>query len=262
VLEIEHILDVNDALPSALNEKVEKNALVRTSALQFLGRCIERGESAGPRGKITGKSAVGIAKLCCDKLEDSDAAVRKAATESLRSLVSVEHASISEAIGSIMESLKTKNSRVYKSLMGSTTATQQKVVPADAGSERNDSVSDRTGRAQTVPMAPASKPLQKGSRSTSRKQPSDETGAVTSESRSLNSKNGVTISSEAQLKDTSEAPDLDQALSHVSAIYGPSWDDSVDDGGVLAGLRCELVCVACRGSTMYMSDAPFCFCFA
>jgi cytoskeleton-associated protein 5 len=242
VLEIEHILDVDDALPSALNEKVEKNALVRTSALQFLGRCIERRESAGPRGKITAKSAVGIAKLCCDKLEDSDAAVRKAATESLRSLISVEDASVSDAIGSVMESLKTKNSRVYKSLAGSTTVTQQKVVPTVAGSERNDSANGRAGRAQTVDMAPTTRPSQKASRSTSRKQLSDKPGEVTTESQSINNTKSVTISSETQVKDSSDVPDLDHALSYISAICVPSWDAPVDDGGVLAGLRCEFVC--------------------
>jgi cytoskeleton-associated protein 5 len=259
VLEIEHILDADDALPSVLNEKVQKNSLVRTSALQFLGRCIERRESAGPRGKVTGNSAAGIAKLCCDKLEDSDAAVRNAATESLRSLLSVEDASISDSVGPIIESLKSKNSRAHKSLVGSTATTQRKVVPANAGSERNDSVSGRVGKAQSAWTAAASRPSQKGSRSTAGKMPSDGRGPVTSKSQSNTSTNGVEISSGTQFKDTPDAPYLDRALSYVSAINVPSWDAPVDDGGVLAGLKCELACIACRGSTVYMSDARFSF---
>lgn len=257
VLEIGHILDSDDALPSVLNEKVQKNSLVRTSALQFLGRCIERRAYAGPRGNITAKSAVGIARLCCDKLEDSDAGVRNAATESLRSLLSVEDESIADSVRPIVELLKSKNSRAHKSLVGSTAGTKKKVVPATTGSERNGDVSSRIGNAQSLPSAAASRPSQKGSRSTAEKKSSDESGAVSSKSQSNKSTKGVELSSGTQFMDTPDAHDLDLAISYVSAMNVPSWDEP--GGGLFAGLKCELACLVCIGSTVYMSDALFRF---
>jgi hypothetical protein len=237
VLEIGHILDADDALPSVLNEKVQKNSLVRTSALQFLGRCIERREYAGPRGNITAKSAAEIARLCCDKLDDSDAAVRNAATESLRALLSVENASIGDSVGPIIESLKSKNSRTHKSLVGSTAATQKKMLLVNAGSERKDYVSGCEGNAQSLPSTAATRPSQKNSRSTAGKKSFDESGAVTSKSQSNNSTKGVENSSGTQFKDTPDAPDFNRALSYVSAMNVPSLEEP--DGGVLAGLKCE-----------------------
>ena len=235
VLEIAHLLDEDDALPSVLNEKVQKNALVRVSALDFLGRCIKRRESAGPRGRMSSESAATAALLCCEKLDDSDAAVRKAATESLRSLLLVDNDAISDAISPIIESLRSKNSRVYKSLKGSEGAAQKET----------DSVimptSSESGSQRTQPV-PKSRQSPQGARKVLRPSPIQQTEAKTNASnwsRSLQSSSRTVGSSETRIEDTSDSPSLEEAISMVASIHVPSWDAPDDDGGVLAGLKCK-----------------------
>ena len=74
-----HLLEKEDGLPAVMSEKVQKNAIVRKTALAFLGECIERSEEAGPRGKLDPEVSNEIAKLCVLKTKDSDASVRKEA---------------------------------------------------------------------------------------------------------------------------------------------------------------------------------------
>jgi cytoskeleton-associated protein 5 len=237
VLEIDHLLDKDDALPSVLNEKVQKNALVRATALDFLGRCIKRGESAGPRGRITSKSAAAVARLCCEKLEDSDASVRKAATETLRCLLSVEDAAITDAVSPIIESLQSKNSRAYKSLVGGGGAGQRRGGPSGTASVPKSRAS---GSRQTQP-GPAKSSPQAG-RKVSRPSPIEQTATkqAASRTRPVPSSSRGTSAPESVVEDSSDAPSLDEAISVVASVHVPSWDSPEDDGGVFAGLKCKL----------------------
>ena len=119
---------------------------------------MKRGESAGPRGRTTGKSGAAVARLCCDKLDDSDASVRKSATETLSVLLSVEDEAISDAVLPIIESLKTKNSRVYKSLVKGRGGNTQRNggVSNTASGPPARAASSGTRRTQTSP--PSRKP--------------------------------------------------------------------------------------------------------
>jgi cytoskeleton-associated protein 5 len=242
VLDIEHLLDTDDALPSVLNEKVQKNALVRASALHFLGRCAKRGESAGPRGRITGKSASSVARLCSDKLDDSDASVRKAAIETLRVLLSVEDEAILDAIMPIIETLQTKNSRAYKSLMkGSGIAQRIGGVSNIASGPPVRAADNGTRRTQTSPpiRKSFSQEVQKTSQQRTISQSvSKEMSAVGA--RSKQSSNKAAISTDkVRIEDSSDAPSLEDAISLVASMSVPSWDAPDDDGGVLAGLKCK-----------------------
>lgn len=230
VLDIDHLLDNDDALPSVLNEKVQKNALVRASALEYLGRCIKRGESAGPRGRISSKPAAAAACLCCEKLEDSDASVRKAATECLRFLLLVEDEDVPNAISPIIESLKTKNSRAYKSLMGSSGAEKKKGDPnVPATSSR---------RPQPVPAK--SSPSRKAVRPDRTELSSTAKSNAPVRAKPAQTSIKAVRAPESQIDDSADAPNLEEAISVVSSIHIPSWDAPDDDGGVLAGLKCEL----------------------
>ena len=47
ILSFDNLLDKDDALPSGVDERNQKNALVRVTAFEFLGRCVERNSNAG-----------------------------------------------------------------------------------------------------------------------------------------------------------------------------------------------------------------------
>ena len=214
VLDIEHLLDEDDALPSVLNEKLQKNALVRASALNFLGRCIKRGESAGSRGPISHKSATEAARLCCEKLEDSDASVRKAATETLSVLLSVEDVAVADAISPIIESLQTKNSRAYKALKGSVGATRKRV-----GTSSSSTASSNVSR---LPKSepPKPQPSPRGSRTMIRplqnEQPSTKPSTVTMSRPTLSSSRSASVA-EVQKEDTTES--LDSRRSNFGSCF-------------------------------------------
>jgi cytoskeleton-associated protein 5 len=52
VLNFEHLLDNKDSLPTSLDEKKQKNALVRKNVLEYLVRCVKASETL-PRGDLT-----------------------------------------------------------------------------------------------------------------------------------------------------------------------------------------------------------------
>jgi cytoskeleton-associated protein 5 len=80
VFSFEHLLDNNDSLPSSLDEKRQKNALVRVSVLEFLSRCVSAAGRHGTRGQLTPELGLELCRLSCSKLQDSDASTRKAAS--------------------------------------------------------------------------------------------------------------------------------------------------------------------------------------
>ena len=82
-LSFENVLDPDSALPDATDESKEKNALARTSAMDFLDRCITRSSSAGPRASLTSSVAKNCSLFASTKLDDSDANVRKSALKVL-----------------------------------------------------------------------------------------------------------------------------------------------------------------------------------
>jgi hypothetical protein len=235
VLGFDHLLDAESALPEALDERKEKNALARTSALDFLGRSVTRQENAGPRGKLTRRQSEISVELCVNKLDDSQATVRKAALDVLKALQQVDDPACSQAVHGAIENLKTSNARAFKTLEGgqkrkspSSVATSLPSPPVSpkkaASSAGNETKIHRqpaaTSRATSSAIAPSKnqppQPAAVGSRNLS---PTSAAGSLDIES--------------------DEAPTLDEAVARCATLLIPKWDAADEDGGILSGVSCE-----------------------
>jgi len=73
ILSFDHVVAKDNSLSSILNEKKEKNTVVRQTSWEFLLRRIQRYS----RGAISLGHVKSTARLCSDALKDSDAKIRK-----------------------------------------------------------------------------------------------------------------------------------------------------------------------------------------
>jgi len=69
VLSFDHIMDQDDGIPSAVNEKEEKNIIARKESLVFLVRSIQRSGQAGPRSCLSAQNVSTILALATKKLD-------------------------------------------------------------------------------------------------------------------------------------------------------------------------------------------------
>ena len=217
VFSFEHLLDSKDSLPSSIDEKKQKNALVRKHCLEYLTRCIQSSGTYGTRGEITIQYTNDISKLACESLADSDAATRKAGTDVLLALLNNKEEAIATAAKKAVTSqLQTTNSRALKSLMSSSNVSDE--APA---------------RPRTAPNSSSAKSASKGGSSEPTKQ------VVTKEKIKDPSRatSGHSISTGSA--DVGPLPTFDDSVDHLSALGIPKWDDDVDNEGVLAGIQCE-----------------------
>ena len=242
VLSFDHLLDKSDALPTALDERKQKNALARKSTLEFLGRCIERGESAGPRGTLTPDAAENAAKLACLKLKDSDAQPRKAAMDILQALRRVEDEDIAPLVNDAIAELKTDNPRAYKTLTASMSGGS-----AARGASRSQSAAKVSGLATTASTksigGASSRSLRSMAKPSSVKSTSrGGTAANAPPKESSRSVVATAVASESIDADDdagANAPSTDEAIASLAEFGIPNWDADEDDEGVLAGLKCE-----------------------
>ena len=231
VLSFESLLENDDAVPSMVNEKIQKNALARATALTYLQRCVDRQMSAGPKGVLSASTAASIATLMCNKIDDSDAAVRKVALNVLESLLRPSDEtdkSIALNVNKVIEQLRSSNPRAYKTLTATTAMTESKeCVPSSSGSSAAKAVPVETATAPPMRIrsaAPAKRP------------PSPAPTRI--ENRSIPSTEdtpGTTVGTVSD--DRSPIPRLEEAMIHVTRLAIPLWDSSEDDGGILAGLK-------------------------
>ena len=231
VLSFESLLENDDAVPSMVNEKIQKNALARATALTYLQRCVDRQMSAGPKGVLSASTAASIATLMCNKIDDSDATVRKVALNVLESLLRPSDEtdkSIALNVNKVIEQLRSSNPRAYKTLTATTAMTESKeCVPSSSGSSAAKAVPVETATAPPMRIrsaAPAKRP------------PSPAPTRI--ENRSIPSTEdtpGTTVG--AVSDDRSPIPRLEEAMIHVTRLAIPLWDSSEDDGGILAGLK-------------------------
>ena len=213
VFSFEHLLDSKDSLPSSIDEKKQKNALVRKHCLEYLTRCIQSSGTYGTRGEITIQYTNDISKLACESLADSDAATRKAGTDVLLALLNNKEEAIATAAKKAVTSqLQTTNSRALKSLMSSSNVSDE--APA---------------RPRTAPNSSSAKSASKGGSSEPTKQ------VVTKEKI----KDPSQATSGHGSADVGPLPTFDDSVDHLSALGIPKWDDDVDNEGVLAGIQCE-----------------------
>lgn len=214
VLSFENLLDSEDAIPSALDEKIQKNSIARSTALDFVRRCVERNCNAGPKGVLSLQSANKLAALCLCKLEDSDAAVRKVAQAVLELMQQSDNERIKDQTNAIIETLQISNPRVYKALSKSSEGIKE-ISSTRSNDPPKKPPSGRTTSAAVNRVAPAGV-----------------TAAV------MESVSEVPISSNQNSHFIDRTiPRFEDALIHVSSLGIPQWDATEDDGGVLVGLR-------------------------
>jgi len=220
VLGFEHLLDSEDALPSSLNERQQKNALARATALEFLGRCVERNESAGPRGALSARSASAVTDLCSEKLGDSDASVRKAAMGVFECMQKLNDENIVDVVRKAIDALKTSNARAYKTLSKSGSGSNANVASVGGSALPPSKTSTRSRAA-----APAKKPP----------------AVVTTDTSKVAKKISAPEQNTA-LSNVSSIPHLEEALVHVSSLHIPQWDAPDEEGGILEGLKGTCSC--------------------
>ena len=225
VLSFEHLLDKEDAIPHALDEKKQKNALSRKNTLEFLNRCIKRGENAGSRGKLTVSSVQNLAMLLSKKLCDSDASVRKASLDIFVFLLCYDDPAILEKIQMNVRLLKEKNPRAFKSL-----------------SKYLDQQSTKSDQSETAVQTDSKKYISQKKNVTlnSQDEMAKSIGSKGDEVKPLKDSSKAKIHHELNNNDdNNDIPLVDDAINKLSLMKIPKWDQSDDDDGVLAGLQCK-----------------------
>ena len=233
VLSFDHLLEMEDAIPDAVHEKKQKNALARKSSMEFLFRCIERNESAGPRGTLKSTSAERIAVLASEKLDDTDASVRKISLELLQLLLANDNAKILEKVKKVVKTLESKNARAFKSLSKHFNQKGDSEQSLRASTPKA-SVKSTSMKASSTDSTSTDRPSLTGSYQ--RKQTEKKTVSSSAPKNLSPSQNN-----HEPLKDDvdNETPSLDDAINALSLLSIPAWDLPEDDGGVLAGLQCK-----------------------
>lgn len=231
VFSYEHLLDSDSSISDATNESEEKNALARTLALDYLDRCVTRGDSAGPRASLTRSNAKACAELASKKLDDSDAKVRKSALMILTSLQKVDDDGVQSAVNSVVEDLQQSNPRAYKTLSkttGKPPVTRSSIPKAaPSGPKKSSSVSTEAVPSPRATKAPSARSL-----------PPTSTKTAASSVAPTIPKPARGTSALATDSADGEIPTYEEALAHCGSLGIPLWDEpSEDDGGVFVGIQ-------------------------
>ncbi|KAL7540754.1 hypothetical protein ACHAXR_010359, partial [Thalassiosira sp. AJA248-18] len=211
VFSFEHLLD---SLPSLLDEKKQKNALVRSKTLDYLTRCVKTSGTYGTRGDLTSQNAEDLSKLACGKLKDSDASTRKAATDVLLTLLNCEEESVVLATKNVTSALQSTNPRAYKSLQLASNGDKKTVI-----------------RPQSAPAKAPSK--------ASKREPSSSNRTTKEANRTVKSAGAPKLPSAPNQESSNETllPSFEDAVENLSALTIAKWGHDIDDGGILAGIQ-------------------------
>ena len=220
VFSFEHLLDSKDSLPSSVDEKKQKNALVRKNCLEYLTRCVQSSGSFGTRGGITVEYATDLSKLACESLTDSDAATRKAGSDLLLALLNGKDEMIVSATKNITSSLQTTNPRALKSLMLAT-----------------NGCDEAPSRPQSAPGKSSSKVAsqEKSSERTNKVTTTKSTADIIGPPRTISSCPGVP----AENADEKQLPSYEDSVENLSVLNIPKWGEDLENGGILVGIQCE-----------------------
>jgi len=214
VFSISQILD-NEMLPETLNEKKQKNALARCTALSFLLRCFKRGSDAGPLGVIDIESYERAAHLASAKLSDLDPAPRKVATEFLQLLLSNDVDAVVSVAESVIDKLKGSNPRAYKAL----SASGKEAVSTKSGKERRIPQDTTPAKVKTKPSANTAPTVKK----------------------THNHANDSSKAKSTRVAGTEKTERPEPSIEDVISVLGASgiekWSDTEDEGGILAGIK-------------------------
>jgi len=233
VIGFENLLAKEDSIPSAVNEKA--HPLVRKGALEFVRRCIERADTAGPRGSINEVFAESIIQVCRDKLNDQDAGVRQEACHVLKSLLKTDNSGIKAVTERQVIILEKEYPRAYKTLIQAT---------SDA-SVSGTTYSKKTSLPKARKVLPTKKiVIPKASRKIS---PLKQGGQDDrNNSMKSSSKAGVqkklpqrneTKADFAVDVDEGNAPSVEDSCEFLSKLNIPNWDAAEDADGILSGLK-------------------------
>jgi len=238
VMSIDIVLeDVSDST----NWKKQKNVLIRTSSLEYLARCIERGKEAGKRGGVNPSAAKAAAKVASNSLSDTDTIPRAAAFEVLKKLVTTPDESLISCVVEVVEELKS-NQRIYK------------VLQSLMNSEGSQKVNEKNEK--EVPNNNLNKTCSSADNSD---------GAIKKKLGDKKVKSRTCVSSEKthpKIKDEDKEicevlPTLDEALDIISKLSITDWDAPEDENGVLAGLRSSAWksrMTACSNIVLYLQN--------
>ena len=226
VLSLDQLFDGDDTLWDAVSEKKQKNELVRKTAVEFLSRCVERRGSAGSKGALSVHNAALAAKLGCERLSDPDATVRKGAMAVLSVLQNVDDRKIVVKVHSAIDALQSSNPRAYKNLTKGVKTQPSKPSSNKSPEKKSDPVPPASQGPRTKRVA---LPTEATSRSVA--SPSGEAASDAQPDAAL-AKGSVP---------TQDIPHLEDALIHVTSLTIPNWSESLDDGGILEGLKCKFV---------------------
>eukprot|EP00986_Skeletonema_menzelii_P017865 scaffold22492_cov138-Skeletonema_menzelii.AAC.26 len=225
-LRFDQFLGSNDSFLSSLDEKKEKNALVRKSVLEFLHRCVVSSGTDGNSGSVTSKHAQDLCKIACDKLKDSDASTRQAATDVLILLLNSKDKVIVSTAEKITSSLQSSNPRAFKTL----------VLATKRG--KPDASENRVSRPRTAPLKAT--PSQSNKLGVANARPTTAPKSKTANVPSVPAKSAPSSGAADEKFDESALPSLDESVDGLSGLGIPQWGDDADNGGVLAGIKCKI----------------------
>jgi cytoskeleton-associated protein 5 len=236
VIGFSHLLEEEGGLISVLDEKKQKNALIRKTALSYLNRCVKRSADAKGRGTIDSENVNHVFTLCVEKASDSDAGVRREASSLLTELLSHPDESVQRLTSSLSQDLEQTNSRVFKLL-------SKDIAPS---SERSVTRSDLT----KSPAAAKKNPYVKKhpyvpSKSTHHSDPVKNKPSPPRNNKAAHSSNAAPNSSKQDLKSNVSTfhvndiniPSVQEANNYVLALNIPNWNVDDLDGDVVSGLQ-------------------------
>ena len=229
VLSFDHLLEKECGLPSVMNEKVQKSQIIRKAGLAYLSRCLERLDTAGPRGALTVDSTKKITKLCLMKAKDSDDTVRKEAIAILIVLLNNQDPDVSNSTRLLTKDLESSNARLYKTLNSS--KDQISSVTLIGSSEKTKISSSKRSSSRGPPRRsnipkPTKSPTKTRSNSIKR---------ISSSSKIT--KIGANTKSDIDIPGDETVVDVEEATSYLSSLDIPKWSNLEDEGGIVLGLK-------------------------
>jgi len=228
-------MEKEDGIVICMNDKTQKNAFVRKSALSYLKRCVERSDKAGPRGSFSPENALEIAKLCVLKTTDSDATVRTEASSLLKAMMNHHDNEISNATIQVTRDLETSNPRLFKTL----NAPGASISPSSPGRGQSTGTGKQLSnrgpsRPSNLPKSPrkATKNISVTAKRSTSVRPKPKLSSPKASSSSMtNSSNDFNVPPDE------DSPELEDALSYLSSLNIPNWDAAEDEDGILLGLK-------------------------
>lgn len=259
VLSFSHLVEEEDSLRAVLNEKKQKNTLVRVTTLSFLQRCISRSHYLKKRGTLNSSLTNQVGMLCVEKLNDLDAGVRKEVTECLRAMKDHPYENIRSTSNSIINDLQQSHPRVYKSLSSKASNGASEARPPLGGAKdpsRSRSVSrsraatpkSNAPNAKSSPRRSSSRPssgarrsaLPQGFRKSGTSGSPQRKSAPAKKSRAGSTKGTSTSSPSVEFVvdiDESGIPDVEVSKQYISSLGIPDWQTAEESGDVVTGLQ-------------------------